>query len=67
MGLFVCAFIFPFLYNAVWYLLWLLLIFLFLDILILFTAKNGVEAKRATPEKLSNGDENPISIAIKNY
>jgi uncharacterized protein (DUF58 family) len=66
-GLFVCAFIFPFLYNAVWYLLLILLLFLALDIFILFVAKNGIEATRTTPEKLSNGDQNSISISIQNH
>lgn len=61
------AFIFPSLYNAVNYLLLMLLGFLFLDILILFGAKTGIEATRNTPEKLSNGDENPIRLEIKNY
>jgi uncharacterized protein (DUF58 family) len=67
MGLFVCAFIFPFLYNAVWYLLLILVLFLILDIFILFVAKNGIEATRTTPEKLSNGDENPILVSIQNH
>lgn len=38
-----------------------------LDILILFSSKNGIEAERTTPEKLSNGDENPIVISLKNF
>jgi uncharacterized protein (DUF58 family) len=38
-----------------------------LDILILFSSKNGIVAKRSTPEKLSNGDDNPISISVRNY
>lgn len=67
-GLCYCvAFIFPSLYNAVNYLLLMLLGFLFLDILILFGAKTGIEATRNTPEKLSNGDENSIRLEIKNY
>lgn len=66
-GLFVFAFIFPFLYNAVWYLLLILSLFLALDLYILFVAKNGIEATRTTPEKLSNGDENAISISIQNH
>ncbi|HEX8575708.1 MAG TPA: DUF58 domain-containing protein, partial [Flavobacterium sp.] len=66
-GLFACAFIFPFLYNATWYLLLMVVAFLVLDILILFLARNGVESTRVTPEKLSNGDENPINVSIKNY
>ena len=67
MVLFVVAFIFPFLFNAVTYVFFILMLFLILDILILFLAKNGIEAKRTTPEKLSNGDENLINVNIKNY
>ena len=66
-ALFVCAFIFPRLYDAAWYVVLILITFLLLDILILFFAKNGIEAHRATPEKLSNGDQNQIKISIKNY
>ncbi len=67
MVLFVVAFIFPFLFNAVTYVFFILILFLVLDILILFLAKNGIDAKRTTPEKLSNGDENLINVNIKNY
>lgn len=67
MFFFCLAFIFPALYNASWYLLLVLVSFLILDILILFVAKTGIEASRIAPEKLSNGDENPIGIDIKNY
>lgn len=66
-ALFCVAFIFPFLYNAIWYLLYLLLGFLALDFIILFVTKNGVEAQRTIPEKLSNGDENQIIVTIKNF
>ncbi len=62
-----CAFIFPALYSATWYILLILLVFFGLDILILFSSKNGVDGERITPEKLSNGDENPIMITIKNF
>ncbi|MES2574132.1 MAG: DUF58 domain-containing protein [Bacteroidota bacterium] len=65
-GLFVCAFIFPILYNGVWFFILVLSTFLILDILLLFLTKTGIEATRITPEKLSNGDLNPISISIKN-
>ncbi|MBK0368766.1 DUF58 domain-containing protein [Flavobacterium agrisoli] len=65
-GLFVCAFIFPNLYTAVWFLVLILFGFLSLDILILYTNKTGIEAQRITPEKLSNGDLNTIEIHIEN-
>src|SRR5690606_6369063 len=65
--MFVLSFIFPFLYGVSWIALAIVLAFSVLDILILFGAKTGIEATRITPEKLSNGDENPIHITIKNY
>ena len=40
---------------------------LFIDIIIVFFNKKAVKAVRLLPEKLSNGDENPIEINIKNY
>ncbi len=64
---FCLAFIFPALYNAAWYLLLILLSFFGLDFIILFATKTGIEAERITPEKLSNGDENPIIVTIKNF
>lgn len=66
-GLFVFAFIFPALYNAVWYILLVLSTFLILDILILFFTKSGIDGTRMMSDKLSNGDDNEIKISIKNY
>ena len=63
--MFVCAFIFPILYNSVWFIILVLGTFLGLDILLLYVSK-GIEASRKTPEKLSNGDLNPIQLTIKN-
>lgn len=44
-----------------------LLLCLLADIFILYRNKTGVEAKRFTTKRLSNGDENPIQIELKNY
>lgn len=66
-GLFICAFIFPNMYNAVWLLVLGLVTFLGLDILLLYLSRIGLEAERITPEKLSNGDLNPITINLKNH
>ena len=38
-----------------------------MDIFVLFLAKNGVNANRIAPEKLSNGDENEIKVSIQNF
>ena len=64
--LFVVAYLFPMFYNVCWYLLYVLLIFTAIDILLLFGFGERIEATRINPEKLSNGDENPIIIKIKN-
>ena len=47
-------------------LLYLLLSLVFIDILLLFRVKKGINANRFTPEKFSNGDQNPIRIFIQN-
>lgn len=65
-GLFVCAFIFPNLYNAVWYLVIILVAFLGFDMILLFFPKENIEANRTTAAKLSNGDANPVTININN-
>lgn len=64
---FVLSFFFPVFYNLAWYFLLIMLSFLVLDIIILFAAKTGIESTRIVAEKLSNGDENPISVSIRNY
>jgi uncharacterized protein (DUF58 family) len=66
-GLFVYAFFFPILYNGAWFVILVLITFMALDILILYTARTGIEASREMPEKLSNGDLNPLKISIKNH
>lgn len=63
---FCLAFIFPSIYNVAWYILLALLTFFFIDILLLFANKSGIEGSRLTPEKLSNGDANAIRVFIEN-
>lgn len=65
--LFVFSFIFPRLFNIVKIVLLLLVTLTVLDIIILFTAKNGVKGERIVPEKFSNGDENPVRLIIQNF
>lgn len=43
-----------------------LLILFLIDVFILYRISEGVHAKRFTSKRLSNGDENPIQIEIKN-
>jgi uncharacterized protein (DUF58 family) len=56
-----------FFYHLANILLLLFILVFTLDVFILFRNKNGVAAKRLTGAKLSNGDENVISIQIENH
>jgi len=64
--LFIVAYFFPALYHAVWYALYVLIAFVYIDILLLFGSNKKVIGFRNMSEKLSNGDENEIHIALNN-
>lgn len=65
--LFVFAFVFPWLLGIAQLCFMILILLLLADGIILFMAKKGVFCRRDVPERLSNGDENPISIFIENH
>lgn len=60
------AYFFPALYRACWLFLLILAAFTSIDILLLFTARQNIKASRQVPEKLSNGDDNTITIKLRN-
>lgn len=63
---FVIAYLFPPL-LPVWNLLLVLAVLLVLaDIFVLFRVKRGFFARRSSPERLSNGDDNAITIFLEN-
>lgn len=64
--LYVLAFFFPFFIYIAHTVLLLCFLAAMVDYLLLFNQKEGVLAQRILPEKLSNGDENPIKVDIKN-
>lgn len=64
--LYVLAFFFPVMMWLAHGLLILAVVIFIVDYLLLFNKKNAVFAKRILPEKLSNGDENPVKIDIRN-
>ncbi len=64
--LFALSYLFPVLFEVSKVLLLSLFALTFMDIMILFFAKKGIQAKRVLPEKFSNGDKNPIEIHLKN-
>jgi len=65
--IFAVSFFIPALFIPAQLLFYVLILFLFFDILILFNASTGIKAERTVPEKMSNGDENEITIEVNNY
>ncbi|WP_157207861.1 DUF58 domain-containing protein [Mariniflexile maritimum] len=63
--LFIVAYMFPGLLVMVQMLFFVFLGLVMLDFLLLFKQK-GIRASRVLPEKLSNGDDNPIEISLQN-
>lgn len=64
--LFSISYIYEDLFGAAKILFYLFLITFFVDVILLYRTKNGVNAERLLPQKLSNGDDNPIEIIIAN-
>ena len=60
------GFFFPALVEIAWILTWALFGIAFFDGFLLFRVSDGVEARRTMAEKLSNGDENKVKLAIDN-
>ncbi|MCX2573472.1 DUF58 domain-containing protein [Pedobacter sandarakinus] len=64
--LFLLKFFFPWLGETPYIALGALVLLVLLDLIILYRHSAGIFAKRLTPKRLSNGDENPIQVEIKN-
>jgi len=52
-------------YPIAWVTTYILVAFFLFDIFLLYATKNGIEASRKAPQKLSNSDLNPITIRFK--
>ena len=63
---FLLSFIFQNLLGATKIIFFVYILLLMVDLLLLFLSKGGIKAERLLPDKLSNGDENPIEIQIAN-
>ncbi len=64
--LFVVSYLFPEWFGVAKLLFFVLIGLFLLDIFLLYRNKLGIQAERHLPEKLSNGDENPIEIMVAN-
>lgn len=63
--LFILAYLFPGLIGIVTILFFIAIGLVVVDLILLFKQK-GILASRVLPEKLSNGDDNPIELSIQN-
>ncbi|CAM3378307.1 hypothetical protein AEQU2_01546 [Aequorivita lipolytica] len=65
--LFLFSYWWEWLFGIVWVLVLVFAVFILLEITMVFS-KNGLDGERVLPEKLSNSDNNPVSILlINNY
>ncbi|WP_296382650.1 DUF58 domain-containing protein [Winogradskyella sp.] len=64
-ALFILAYIYPGLLSIVTALFFVAIGLVVIDLILLFKQK-GISASRILPEKLSNGDDNPIEITLQN-
>jgi uncharacterized protein (DUF58 family) len=65
--LFIIGFVFPVAFGIARILLLMLFLILVLDIITLYNVQKGLFARRIVPERLSNGDDNQISIFIESF
>ena len=63
---YIFAFFFPWMMMVAHILLLLVFLAAMVEYLFLFSKKENISAQRILPEKLSNGDENPVKIDLRN-
>ncbi len=63
---FIISYSFQFLFYPLQLLFFAIIVFLIIDILMLYRPDNAIFARRETPEHLSNGDDNDLTIYIEN-
>ncbi|MBD8083464.1 DUF58 domain-containing protein [Chryseobacterium caseinilyticum] len=63
---YIFAFFFPWMMMVAHVLLLLVFLAAMVEYLFLFSRKENISAQRILPEKLSNGDENPVKIDLRN-
>jgi uncharacterized protein (DUF58 family) len=66
-ALFLFAFFFPVLGNLPYYLFYVLIALVLIDLVLLYRTQRGVFLRREVPERLSNGDDNELKIYLENF
>jgi uncharacterized protein (DUF58 family) len=64
---FLFSFFFPWLGALPALLFWSLMAILIIDILLLYRVEKGIFARRETPERLSNSDDNELGIYVESF
>lgn len=64
---FFASYWFSFLFEVAQFLLIIFALIAFFDLFFLYQKDHALQAKRVVPERLSNGDENPINIYLKSF
>jgi uncharacterized protein (DUF58 family) len=64
--LFVISFFAPIFFEISKVLLFMFIGLTIVDVFLLYRTKKGIQLERNLPERLSNGDENKVSLALKN-
>ena len=64
--LFILAFVFPALLGVAQIVFGIFAMAILIDCFLLYRLKKGIFARRDTPDRLSNGDANPLSIYLEN-
>jgi len=65
--LFGVSYVFPLLYFVAIIFFLAIVFFALVEIFVLYRNSKGIQAARNTPKKLSNGDDNDITLTIKNH
>jgi uncharacterized protein (DUF58 family) len=65
--IFIAGFIVPVVFGIAKLLFVVFLALLVIDILLLYNARKGVFSRRIVPERLSNGDDNQITIYVESF
>jgi uncharacterized protein (DUF58 family) len=64
--LFILSYNWPYLYSIAKYALLFFVVLVMIDYLLLFAKSNGIQAERRMEDRFSNGDENQVSIYVRN-
>jgi len=63
---FILSYLFPDIFGVLKLFFYLFVLAVLVDIILIFWSKGAIEGERILPDKLSNGDQNPIAIRLLN-